>query len=322
MKKKVVVLFGGTGRESEISKKSSEYICKNLIAINCEVFKVEIKENVWIYDNKKVTIGPDGYVFEELGNINIDYTIPCLHGFPGETGHIPAMLELYQQSFMGCGLEASAITFNKVSTKLWLEKFGIKTVPFILVQKNSFQKSDVEKFYATHGPLFVKPNAEGSSFGCFPLNSPQEISSVLEKAFGYSEDILIEKRLIARELEVACFNYKGEVCASGPGEIVVSPNSFYTFDEKYSSESKARVLNQAENLNSDEHKFLIETACQVYKVLRLKDLSRIDFFMTEQKEIYVNEVNSFPGMTQISLFPKLLELKGILFADYLKALIY
>ncbi|MGK0368023.1 MAG: D-alanine-D-alanine ligase [Thermoproteota archaeon] len=321
-KKNILLLKGGNGSEHDVSIISAQYI-KDCLQKHSKytVIDVEISKNSeWLYlgqpchlsSNKKLKTSQSNKTLFE-----IDYCVPCFHGFPGETGEIQGLLKLMGIAYFGNHLEASILCFNKISTKLWLEKFNIPTTPFIFINEFSeMNLTRVKEFFIKNKTIFVKAANQGSSVGCYPVKQVEFLEDTLKKAFQYSDNILIEKELKARELEVSVFSYNGVIHASEPGEIIC-PDGFYDYSEKYSAKSNTQTEVEAKNLTKQQIQEIKKYSTQAFKALNLKDLSRIDFFLTDDNQIYLNEINTFPGLTPISMFPKMMENTGVLFSDFL-----
>ena len=171
--------------------------------------------------------------------------------------------------------------------------------------------------------LFVKASSEGSSHGCFKINCGdfEEAKKRIHEAFNYSPYVLVEPALKMREIEVAIWDLDGEVSVSFPGEIITE-GKFYDFESKYSSTSSASPTSHAQNLNDSLATEIQLTALKAWRLFKLKDLARIDFFLTEEGEVFLNEINTMPGMTQVSLFPQMMKESGINFSDYLKRKVF
>lgn len=312
--KNVALVFGGEGSEHDISKISASFIEQNLRKSphNIEVFELD-KHFSFIQGNKKFTLYPDKVLRCEGINFKIDYLIPCIHGYPGETGDFQSILSAYNINYLGCDSESSKVCFNKTLTKLMLEHLGINTTPFLVVTSDNFEKQI--SFLKQHKEIFVKATNQGSSIGCYKVQDEKDLKSKIEEAFKLSKHVIIEKSLKPRELEVAVFEYQGQVHISHPSEVTYS-GTFYDYSEKYSGKSSAQT-----NLKPDLSKKVIQNIKEITRVifseLKLKDLSRVDFFLVDD-QIFVNEVNTFPGMTSISLFPKMMQDYGVSFESYIQ----
>lgn len=248
----------------------------------------------------------------------VDYVIPCIHGYPGETGDLQSYLDLIGLPYFGCASEASRNCFNKITAKMWFSALDIPNTPSLFLSE--FHQDAIDK--AAHalqnwGSIFIKAASQGSSVGCYKVDDVSKLSQALADAFSYSDYVIVEKTIQARELEVAVFEYQGEVIATLPGEIICATDNFYTFDEKYDASSQATTEVVAKRLSSDITDDIRHYAIKTFKGMKLRHLSRIDFFLTTDNEILLNEVNTFPGTTPISMFPKMLQNHGIRFSDYL-----
>ncbi len=316
----ILLLCGGGGSEHEVSLVSASYILKQLQKQpGFSVHMVEIKEKLWLLNGHRVTFDMSKQsLFSGNEYTAIDYVIPCVHGYPGETGDLQSLFEMAAMPYLGCGSEASKNSFNKITSKLWYDALGIPNTPYLFLSEESEGAlSRAEQFFDKWGKVFVKAASQGSSVGCYSVTKKSELRTAIASAFGYSEQVLIEKSVKARELEVAAYQYKGELCISKPGEVIAPDDRFYTYEEKYSSDSHSRTEIEAKNLTGQQLSDIEKYSRTVFNQMKLKDLSRIDFFLTEDNELFLNEVNTFPGMTPISMFPKMLEHNGHVFSDYL-----
>ena len=320
----VLLMCGGGGSEHEISLLSANFLEEQLRALpGIEVTRVELKPDGWLRaDGKACHLGMDKILQCGDDAWPVDYVVPCIHGFPGETGDLQSFLELAGLPYLGCGAEGSKLCFNKVSTKLWLTALGIPNTPFVFLSENDgAAHAEAHQAMRRWGAVFVKAASQGSSVGTYRVTDVAQLSDAINKAFGYSEQVLVEKAVKPRELEVAVYQYGDELVATYPGEICVPQDKFYTYEEKYSSASHTETALKAEGLTQAQADAIHEYALKAFRQLKLTHLSRIDFFLTEEGEILLNEINTFPGMTSISMFPKLLEHHGHSFAHYLEQIL-
>ncbi len=333
----ILLLCGGGGSEHDISIISANYIHENLLKISqkwneLEIHFVELQKD-GVRKNRETQetceLRKSGEIFyhDKKQSFQLSYVIPCIHGPPGETGEIQALFEMMRLPYFGPGPEASITCFNKVSTKLWFNSLGIPNTPFEYVYSNDTESiNKVFNVYTKWKGAFIKATHQGSSIGCHLMKYDasigdsqvkDKIKSVLDELFTLSPYILIEQPLKARELEIAAYEIDGILNVTPPGEII-TPNGFYTFEEKYAGESKTKTETIAKDLNQEQIQKMKNMAIKAFKALKLKDLSRIDFFLTQSGEIYLNEINTFPGMTPISMFPKMLQANGQEFDQYLE----
>ena len=326
MKKNILLLCGGGGTEHEISIVSSKYIEKNLKEIGLyNVITVEIgKDKIFrtrLDDGSYGEIVEMNFKRQLIGSAthDIHIVVPCIHGPPGETGEIQTFFELTGLPYIGCGPEASLICFNKVTSKLWFNAIDIPNTPFAFLTSIE-DKKKAHELFDKYGKVFVKAASQGSSVGCYQVFKKEDLDNTLKKAFEYSTYVLVEKMLNARELEISTYEYEGKIIATIPGEINC-PNKFYSYEEKYDPKSLTTTKIVAPDLSENEIEKMRQYAITAFTQLKLRHLSRIDFFYTDEGEILLNEINTFPGMTPISMFPKMMENHGHSFNKFFKDLI-
>jgi D-alanine-D-alanine ligase len=322
MKKNIVVLCGGGGTEHDVSLVSSKFVYQNI-------------RDLGLYNVYLVEIGKDKLYRDQFGDtceinfrrelviqdkkVPLHFAVPCIHGPPGETGEIQSYFEMIGLPYMGCGPEASVICFNKVTSKLWFNALDIPNTPFaFLTSVNDLEKA--YQLFDRFGKIFVKAASQGSSVGCFQVFKREEIKTIITEAFTYSEYVLVEQMLNARELEISTYEFNNEIVTTVPGEIVC-PGKFYSFEEKYDPKSLTTTELVAPNLSPEVITKMRAYAEKAFRCLKLRHLSRIDFFYTDKGEIFLNEINTFPGMTPISMFPKMMENHGHSYNQFLKELI-
>ena len=309
--KKILLLCGGGGEEHAISVLSANYIQQSLPPNKYQVTRQELADDSQL-----------AALLAQIDQTKIDYIIPCFHGYPGETGDIQTILELMNIPYLGCNSEASKICFNKITTKLWFDLLDIPNTPYLFLTSMEEAKKAKEAL-AKWNTIFVKASSQGSSVGCYRVNAENQnmLEQYLAEAFELSPYVLIEQGLSARELEIAVYQYNNEIIATKPGEIIYPTNSFYSYQEKYSNSSKTQTLIEAPNLKEETTNLLMNYADKAFRALKLRHLSRVDFFLTADNQIYMNEINTFPGMTPISMFPKMMENNGTNFSDFLQNII-
>lgn len=291
-----------------------------------------------------VSRGCDGFLVggdtvESLGHI--DAVLPVLHGPYGEDGTIQGLLEMMNVPYVGCGVLASAACMDKHYTKVLLNAAGIATAPGITLDARSFDASDgfasdaaaimaeVEAAGLRY-PLFVKPSRAGSSFGVTKVEregDAAELAAAVFEASHHDWRVLIEQGIDAREIECAvlCAKPGDEPKASWPGEIVLDRredggDQFYDFDSKYMDSSASHVEVPA-NLPEETLQHVRETAIKAFKAVDGMGLSRVDSFVTADGAIMINEINTMPGFTPISMYPKAWEATGLSYTDLITTLI-
>lgn len=325
MIKNILLLCGGGSSEHEISLLSANFIEQQLNLIeNIKVTRVEIKNEGWMTDQGELVyldLNTKSLCSSESNQL-IDFIVPCIHGFPGETGDIQSLFEISGIPYLGCGPEASCNSFNKITSKLWYDALGIPNTPYLFLTKNNEQAhSQAHQAFDKWGKVFVKAARQGSSVGCYSVTEREMLSDAVNAAFGYSDQVLVEKSVKPRELEVAAYEMNGELYVTKPGEVIAPDGTFYSYDEKYSSTSHSLTEVEAKDLTPEQVETIKQESETVFKQMNLRHLSRIDFFLTEDGEIYLNEVNTFPGMTPISMFPKMLQNNGHKFHEFLEGCI-
>jgi len=318
--KNVLLLKGGGSTEHEVSLMSANYIEEQIDKSKFNVFPVEIdKEFTWKLAGQSCEVTFNKKLKTKDTEVDIDVVIPCLHGYPGETGEIAAFFQLLKIPYLGCNAETSTICFNKLLTKLSLELSGVATTPYLQVHGPD-DITPAQKFLADNGVVYVKATNQGSSVGCYKVSTEAELKHAIKDAFNFSPFVIIEKGLVGRELEVAVFEYENKWHITKPGEIIC-PGDFYSYEEKYSQTSHTKTIVEAGGISSEIHTRIKDQADKAISCLKLRHLSRIDFFLTEDGQLYLNEPNTFPGHTEISMFPTMMENYGVKYSDFLNSLL-
>ncbi|ANS87605.1 D-alanine--D-alanine ligase [Vibrio scophthalmi] len=320
-KTSILLLCGGGSSEHDVSLVSANYLQSQLqLTPEFEVTRIEMKKEGWFTDQGELALldSNTGQLNFADQSLHVDFVVPCIHGFPGETGDIQSLLELAGIPYLGCRAEASTNSFNKITSKLWYDALGIPNTPYLFLSENNadaFEKT--KQAFEKWGSVFVKAACQGSSVGCYKVTELKELQKAIDDAFSYSDQVLVEQAVKPRELEVAAYEYQGELVLTLPGEVKAPDNTFYSYEEKYSAASHSTTDVVAKNLTEEQIEAIRINAEKVFKQMKLRHLSRIDFFLTPEGNIYLNEVNTFPGMTPISMFPKMLENNGHQFHQFL-----
>lgn len=346
-KLKVGVIFGGKSSEHDVSKVSGTSVISNLNKGKYNVLPIYIdKEGKWYTYEKNINeikildidsdISKDIKAISNIENIlkSLDVVFPVLHGLGGEDGSIQGMFELFNIPYVGCGILASSVGMDKAYTKIIFERAGIKQAKYEYIREfnNNYiyiDKNFNEEILNTNEivekidnnlkyPIFIKPSNSGSSVGINKANNIEELKKAIEYAAKFDKKILIEEGLVGKEVECAVLGNE-EVIASCVGEIKPAED-FYTFDAKYKNQ-ESKVLIPAEIPEEMSNK-IRKFAVKAFKSIDGRGLSRVDFFANvETNEIYINEINTLPGFTTISMYPKLFEQVGIKYTDLLDRLI-
>ncbi len=267
-------------------------------------------------------VRPDG-VTEGLGEVDI--VLPLLHGLHGEDGAIQGFFEVIDVPYAGCGILDSAISLDKHFTKLALSSAGIAVSPGITVRAAQWraEPASVRAQIAALGPVvFVKPAGAGSSVGVSRVDDGEGLDAALEIAFAEDDKVLVESRVEGREIEVGVLAGRDgqRARASLPGEVVLTSRSFYDFEGKYLGGDGVEIVCPAE-VDEALIERLRETAVRVFEAVDGKGLARVDFFVTPSGELIVNELNTMPGFTPISMFPKCWIASGLGYGELITELI-
>lgn len=329
-KKHTITLIGITKKGKWYLQDQSEIerVCKD----NSATLQIQENPSSLVY----VIPGGKNECFSVNGKvISTDVIFPALHGTYGEDGKIQGLLEMADIPFVGCSTLSSSVTMDKEKTKQILETCGISVVPYICMKRCDMLDSNrydqlFNKAIESFGfPLFVKPCCAGSSNGASKAENPKQLSFALMEAFEWDDKVLIEKGINAREIECSVtgnsVSYPSDseteiVKAYIPGEILPT-HTFYDYDAKYKDPNGAGLQIPAD-LSPDMIETIRSEAVKAYKALDTEGLSRVDFFIDKDtNDLYFNEINTMPGFTPISMFPKMCEKAGLEFTQLTELLI-
>lgn len=335
--KNLLVLFGGVSPEHEVSLRSAEFVLNNIDRSKYNVYAVGItKDGRWLYfPGENYSLLPNGDWLQDknicsavlspsrgqglllmrkdkIETISIDVCFPVLHGENGEDGSIQGLMQVAGIPCVGPGVSASASCMDKTLTKLIVGETGVRQANWYLAHRQSIEADmkrlvrDIEQGGAY--PLFVKPSGTGSSVGVSKVHNTSELETALCKAAEYDEKVLVEEFIAGHEVEVAVLGNNKPV-ASVVGEIFAGAE-FYDYDAKYlSAESHTEI---PADIPQEAAERLRSAALTVYQAMGCRGLSRVDFFLTyEGSEVVFNEINTIPGFTSISMYPKLFEAAGV-----------
>ncbi len=337
---KIGIIFGSKSQEHDVSVVSASYVLKNLNKKKYDVYPIYIdKSNDWyeVLDNIKIyKIGEVPSNIKAINNVfkylkNLDCVFPVMHGTYGEDGAIQGLLKMLDIPCVGPDILASSICMDKVYTKIVLKNSGINVTPSLYIkhENNDFfyideafnvkcvTVLDIDKLIREKFgyPVYVKPANSGSSVGINNASNQDELNVALYEARKHDVKILIEKAIDAREIECAILND----LVSIPGEIK-SATKFYSYDSKYKS-SKSKIAIPAQ-IDADLLKEIQNVAKKAFRVVDAKGMARVDFFVDKtSNELYLNEINTIPGFTDISMYPKMLENMNISYSEILDKLI-
>lgn len=357
---RVAVLYGGRSGEHEISLRSAASVIRNLDPSRFEVIPVGIdKQGRWRLNDLQL-LKNSGESLPKLGSepevvlppnpgqgasqgegsltlfqggqasgrtMAFDVVFPVMHGPLCEDGTIQGLLELADVPYVGCGVLASAVGMDKDVAKRLARDAGLPIVPFITVRKGGWKAqaaSLAERAGRELGyPVFVKPANMGSSVGVHKVKEASQLATALADAFKYDTKVLIERGIDAREVEVAVLENPMEgqpPLTSVPGEITPQ-HEFYSYEAKYIDENGAALMIPAK-LTDAQVREVQELAQRTFTALECEGLARVDLFMDRKTgALYLNEVNTLPGFTSISMYPKMWEASGVGYRDLLTKLI-
>jgi len=301
--KKVGILFGGKSAEHEISLLSANNVVEAMDKNKFEPVMIKIdKSGKWNINE----------IF------NCDVIFPILHGPFGEDGTIQGLLKLADIPFVGPSVLGSAVGMDKDVMKRLLRDAGIPIGKFLTVSQHEKKSSFKEIEAALNKPFFIKPANMGSSVGISKVSDEAQFEAALKDAFLFDTKIVIEEFIPGREIECAVLGNE-EPIASMPGEITPT-HDFYSYDAKYLDENGAALKIPAD-IDVETTKRVQELAIKVFQVLCCEGLSRVDLFLKQGGELLVNEINTMPGFTKISMYPKMWEASGISYTDLITRLI-
>jgi D-alanine-D-alanine ligase len=316
-KKRVGIIFGGRSPEHDVSLRSARSVLAALDTKKYTPVLIGIDRlGTWLDAAESRTLLETGKapkrkqdLMPKLDLKKIDVVFPVLHGSFGEDGIMQGFLKLVGLPFVGPGVLGSAMGMDKDVTKRILAHAGIAVSPGIVVRKEELAGLSFARVKKQLGlPLFIKPANAGSSVGVSKAKNEKDFADAVAMAFRFDSKILIESAIDGREIECAVLGNEDPIVAI-PGEIIPG-EEFYSYDDKYASSSASSVEIPA-NIPKATLREIKETAVLAYKALCLEGLSRVDFFYTRDGKLLINEVNTIPGFTSISMYPKMWEATGM-----------
>lgn len=342
-KTRVAILFGGKSAEHEVSLQSAKSIVDAIDKDKYDVLLVGIdKQGKWLLNdqsnyllnetnpklislnksNNELAINPGNQEKQLISSTQdpigkVDVVFPVLHGTLGEDGAMQGLLKTMDVAFVGADVLGSAVGMDKDIMKRLLRDAGIPIGKFIAIKAGesvSFAKAKAELGL----PIFIKPANQGSSVGVHKVHNEEEFNAAIKDAFLYDRKILLEEFIAGREIEVSVLGNEKPI-ASVPGEITPH-HEFYSYEAKYIDEDGAGLQIPAE-LSDEVTKKIQDVAIKTFTTLSCEGMARVDSFLTKDNKIFVNEINTIPGFTKISMYPKLWEASGIAYADLIDRLL-
>lgn len=329
MKKTLLLIFGGQSAEHEVSIRSAHNV---LAALDKEKYEIVLcyidKDGQWWYANE-ISQSPQDLqpLAPQLGRRSvllgereqqIDVLLPILHGPNGEDGSVQGLAQLMHVPIVGCGIIGSAVCMDKDVAKRLLSKAGIGVAKSLLHRQGEPTPSYDEARAALGDVLFVKPANLGSSVGVSKATNAEEFDAALHEAHKHDRKVLIEQAIVGRELECAVLG-NDHPEASTVGEIMPG-DTFYSYEDKYADDSQA-VTKTTSDLPADVVERIRQTATQAFTALECRGLARVDFFLADDGALYINEINTMPGFTSISMYPQLWQASGLGYSELLDKMI-
>jgi D-alanine-D-alanine ligase len=343
---RVGVVFGGRSAEHEVSLQSAKNVLEAMDMSKYEPVLIGIdRDGHWHVNEQstfllntnnfklaqlnrpqeEVTLIPKGASHQlvslssnqDLGQIDVIF--PVLHGPYGEDGSVQGLLKLANLPFVGAGILGSAVAMDKDVMKRLLRDAGIPIARFMVLNRKTVDNYRFEAVMEHLGlPVFVKPANLGSSVGVSKVRSKVEYAKAIETAFEYDTKILIEQYIVGREIECSVLGNLDPI-ASLPGEVLPQ-HEFYSYEAKYIDENGA-ILEIPAQLDKDAVKRIQDVSIRAFKILCCEGMARVDMFLKENGDIILNEINTIPGFTRISMYPKLWEASGISYGELIDRLI-
>jgi len=334
------VLFGGQSAEHEVSIESTRSLLEGIDQERYEVIPIGInKEGKWtflsadqfhlLFKGKRFPLFEKGressFLKKEKTFFSpsvlrgvIDVVFPMLHGPNGEDGIVQGVLRLADLPFVGSDVLSSALCMDKGMTKRLLEEAELPTARFLIFKDKD--QIDLEHCVKTLGmPLFVKPANHGSSIGIRKVVDASELQEAIDHAFEYDRKIVLEEAIVGREIECSVLGNDHPI-ASLPGEIKTH-HLFYSYEAKYVDPSGADLIVPA-LLSEKEVKEVQQLALRAFDVMECEGLARVDFFFSKEGDFYISELNTLPGFTPISLYPKLWSASGLSYQELIDRLVF
>lgn len=319
MKKNIVVIAGGNSSEYEVSIKSGNHIFSEVDGEKYNKYLMILRGRDWMVEigDQKFPVDKNDFSFEYQGKkVVFDFAYITIHGNPGENGMLQGYLDMMGVPYSTCNTLVEAITFDKYTCTNYLNAFGINTThPIMLVRGKAFDKEAVLKTVGL--PCFVKPNAEGSSFGVSKVKTAADFDAAVEGAFKMCREILVESFIDG--IEFTCGLYKvGDKKVVMPVAEVIPKKEFFDYEAKYDAKMSDEII--PGRFSAEITGRIQDMASEVYDILRCEGIVRIDGFVRGE-EIIMLEVNTTPGMTANSFVPKMVRVMGLPLRDVITGII-
>ena len=337
--KKIAVIFGGTSAEYEVSLKSTSAVLTALKNLPYEVITIGItqggdwllfkedasliEKDTWFLEASCIPLSFDfsgeGFINQQTHSlISVDVIFPVLHGGDGENGAIQGLFEMMAIPYVGCGVASSAISMNKMLLHEFAETVQVKSTPSLLIKKEEKKTACVTSFVQKNGfPIYVKPNEAGSSKGISKVETLKELEIAIDEASLFDKQIILQKEVTG--IEIGCSVLGNEELIVGVCDQINLAQGFFDYEEKYNLIT-AEIQVPA-NISQEIADAIQDQAKALYKALGCSGLARIDFFLTTDNEILLNEINTMPGFTDHSRFPMMMKEIGLSYEDIIDRLL-
>ena len=329
--KTVLLVFGGESPEHDVSLKSAANVLNAIDQARFSIIccYIDRQGKWWSVDGVTPNHRQSPRIEPILGGSAvrigshsraIDVLFPILHGQNGEDGTIQGLARMAHIPIVGCDIDGSAISIDKVTTKRLLEQSGLPIVPYEVCHVSQVQPhyADIQSKLGGE-TFFIKPARQGSSVGINKANTPTTFEAALAEAFQHDTKVIIEPAMQIREIEVAVKGTTLNPSTSVPGEIIPD-RDFYSYESKYANDSSSTIKIPA-NLSPTITSQIQTYARQAFTTLHCRGLARVDFFVDTDSAVYINEINTLPGFTSISMYPKLWEASGVPYQQLVTELI-
>jgi len=320
-KLRVGILFGGKSAEHEISLQSAGNVYDAIDRNRFEPVLIGIeKGGKWRLTGDSVSLLNPGEAVALVpeNGLKLDVVFPVLHGPFGEDGTVQGLLKLANVPFVGSGVLGSAVGMDKDVMKRLFRDAGLPIGKFLSLRSHESPPAFAEVEAELGNPVFVKPANMGSSVGISKVHDAGEFSVAVKEAFRYDTKLIVEEHIKGREIECAVLGNENPA-ASVPGEIIPS-HDFYSYDAKY-LDANGAALEVPARISGEIAGQIQSLSVKAFQVLGCEGLSRVDFFLCENGEVLINEINTMPGFTKISMYPKLWEASGIGYTELISTLI-
>ena len=319
-KRTIAIIAGGDSSELPVSLRSAQGIYSFIDKERYNLYIVEMQGKRWevvLPNGEKTPIDRNDFSFTENGEKkNFDFAYITIHGTPGENGILQGYFDLIGIPYSSCNVLVSAMTFNKFTCNQYLKGFGIRVSESMILRKG-FEILDEEVINKVGLPCFIKPNAGGSSFGVTKVKTKEDIQPAIEKAFGESDEVMIEAYMQGTEITCGCYKTKDKEVVFPITEVVTS-NEFFDYDAKYNGQvdeiTPARIPEE-----TAERVRLLTSA--IYDILVCEGIIRIDYIITEGEKVNLLEINTTPGMTATSFIPQQVRAAGLDIKDVMTEII-